>query len=63
MSRSKYKIKYLSLDFSPSFKSIYIISPSPWSSTFYKNLDDLLKKSVKFLDFTTEFNSYPDNST
>lgn len=54
---------YLSLVLSPYLRTSSIISPSPWSSTFSRNLDDLLKKSAKFLDLMTEFSSSFDNST
>ena len=48
---------YISLDLKPSFNIIYNISPSPWSSTFSRNFDDLLKKSVKCFDLTKDSSS------
>ena len=53
---------YLSLCLMPSFKSISIISPSPWSSTFSMNLELLLKKSPKLRDLITTDSSYPASS-
>lgn len=55
--------RYLSLVLSPSLRTSSSMSPSPWSSTFSKNLEDLLKKSAKFLDLMTEFSSSLDSST
>jgi hypothetical protein len=54
--------KYFSFDFRPYLRSNSIISPSPWSSTFSRNFDERLKKSVKTRDLTTEFSSSAFNS-
>jgi hypothetical protein len=53
MARSTSTEQYLSRVLSPSLKISSIMSPSPWSSTFSRNFEERLKKSVKLRDFIT----------